>query len=1323
MTTQTSRLVIEIDSRNAERNARAIANELQNIQRNGDFASRSVDSMSVATRGLAGYMAGLVTVGAAIAKMDTYTGLQNRLKLVTDSQKELNQAMDDTFKIAQNTGSAWDSVAMVYQRFADNADRLGISMSKTAELTETVSKAIAISGGNAASAEAALTQFGQALASGVLRGEEFNSIAEQAPGLLKAIAFGMDVNIGRLRAMAADGKITGDALVAALSKAQPHIDDLFSKTDFTIANSLTQLSNAVTQFVGEAGKGSGAASLLSESISGLAKNLGTVADIAVVGGVAMLTKAILTQTVAMHGAVVESAQRRASLLSELQAQATLSASEVRRTGAIAQLTAMQLADAKATAARMSGMQRLAYVQNVVIPLEARATQATVAHTAATASDTIVQNANNAARSRGAALLRLVGGPIGAITIGVAALAAGYMYLKDRTAEANAKLEEQGRIAEKTDKELRGLSGNDKISAAQDLTAAFTAQNKALDESKKSVDAVLFAIRAVSVENGRARKITEDARRGIISYDEAIKLLNKEKIPTHLYDELRKQAFQYDENSEKAGRSQRVLKIFGIEVTLTGNASQNAAVQHNAQANAIDGIAAASERAQKALSDLNSKKFDAQYIIANTKVFNGDIEKAKALLEYRNQIGIGSTGRQLNKDEMLKFDEYWKEYKRFQDLEDSISKSKRDQTKELEKQAKITQRLIGISGNSGIGTGAHLDVRYGGSRDGQRVSSEHLKRLQAGGKSLSSYQVSSDYGKRKAPAKGASTFHKGIDFAMPVNTPITTNVAVKDVKTAYDSKGGGYYSTVTFEDGVVLKLLHQAPLMMSKIKGGASDGTLKANQDVEKEAERQASTQLQLRMAVATEIKRIETQLQEDIKELNKAGFSPEETKRLVGEYQARADNDVAIAEYALKTKLDDYSSFKKAEDELLKDSFDQKKFYATHDIELSKDQRNQAIKFLNEQHQHELGLMMLAKEEHIFQMQQGLMHANARANEYWNLERQRIALSVKDLAERNKQLAIANSLQAEEKGTNFNTAVQQWGGINVELTGTTDQFNLEKERFDRLAASQTLFDAELAMAGENYALKEQAYQAHVDRMSMIEGAYQTASFQMQLGYGAQMASGVSTMMGAIFGEKSKAYAAAFAIEKAFAVAQAALALGQNIAQASSIGFPQNIPMIAGAVAQGAQIASIIASVAAPAGYADGGFTGAGGKFDPAGIVHKGEVVWSQEDIKRWGGVSVVEAMRTSQPPKGYSDGGIVSTPKDTYRVGMGTVDAINRGADIQAERQAQAAIKAQSANPQKIMNNLRVIMVKDEDEAKDMLYGPDGEKAFLYHQRRNRSKA
>lgn len=85
---QESRLVIVIDAKNAERNARNLGNELDSIERKGEFASKSMDNLSVATRALAGYMAGLVTVSSAISKMDTYTGLQNRLKLVTNNQAE-----------------------------------------------------------------------------------------------------------------------------------------------------------------------------------------------------------------------------------------------------------------------------------------------------------------------------------------------------------------------------------------------------------------------------------------------------------------------------------------------------------------------------------------------------------------------------------------------------------------------------------------------------------------------------------------------------------------------------------------------------------------------------------------------------------------------------------------------------------------------------------------------------------------------------------------------------------------------------------------------------------------------------------------------------------------------------------------------------------------------------------------------------------------------------------------------------------------------------------------------------------------------------------
>ncbi|WP_153904120.1 tape measure protein, partial [Acinetobacter baumannii] len=290
---QESRLVIVIDSQNAERNARNLGNELVSIERKGEFASKSMDSLSVATRALAGHMAGLLTVGSAISKMDTYTGLQNRLKLVTNNQVELNKATEDTFRIAQKTYSAWDSVLQVYQRFSDNAKTLNLTMDDTARLTETVSKAVAISGASAEAADAALVQFGQALASGTLRGEELNSVMEQTPALAKAIAKGMGITVGELRSVAAEGKITSQEIVKALRNVESDVDALFAKTDITIGQSLTLLNNEITKFVGEAGKGSGAAQVLAGSVQTLASNLDLIADGALVVGIGYITRAIL----------------------------------------------------------------------------------------------------------------------------------------------------------------------------------------------------------------------------------------------------------------------------------------------------------------------------------------------------------------------------------------------------------------------------------------------------------------------------------------------------------------------------------------------------------------------------------------------------------------------------------------------------------------------------------------------------------------------------------------------------------------------------------------------------------------------------------------------------------------------------------------------------------------------------------------------------------------------------------------------------------------------------------------------------------------------
>lgn len=455
---QDSVLRIVIDSRNAERNARNVARELQNIERNGEYATKSMDAVSVGIRQLVGQMAGIVTVGAAISKMDAYTGMQNRLKLVTESQEQLNLAMSDTFVIAQKSYQSWDSVIQVYQRFSDNAKTLRIDMAKTAELTETVSKAVAISGASTQAAEAALTQFGQALASGVLRGEELNSILEQTPALAKAIAQGMGITVGQLRSVAAEGKITGEVLVDALTKSKKSVDELFAKTDVTIGQSLQLLSNEVTKFTGEAGKASGVATTLASSIQILANNLDVIAGIAVVGGVALLTKTIASQTVAIHGSITAVVARRAADTAALQSQIQLTAVEVQRTRQVAALalTEINLARQELNSATTRQARAAATM---------RLTQAEIAHSialkqsaAAVATQTVAENALNASRSRGAMLLGLVGGPIGAITIGVTALAAGYMLLSDNSEKSTKSLRDNNEAVGDAIVKYRELNG-------------------------------------------------------------------------------------------------------------------------------------------------------------------------------------------------------------------------------------------------------------------------------------------------------------------------------------------------------------------------------------------------------------------------------------------------------------------------------------------------------------------------------------------------------------------------------------------------------------------------------------------------------------------------------------------------------------------------------------------------------------------------------------------------------------------------------------------------------------------------------------------------
>lgn len=586
---QESRLVISIDARNAEKTAKELNRELQNMTTSGNAADRQVGVLGSSLKTLAGYMAGIVTVSTAISKIDAYSNLQNRLRLVTNSQQELNKATSDTFAIAQKTYQAWDSVVQVYQRFSDNAKTLGINMDQTAKLTETVSKAVAISGASAASAEAALTQFGQALGTGVLRGEELNSVMEQTPALAKAIAQGMGITIGQLRTVAAEGKITSDVLVKALGVAAADVDEKFSKMQMTIGQSITLLDNELTRFAENAG---GASAVISGSIKTIAENLELISSGAIVAGVGYLTTAIVAKTTAISADVV-------ALMAQRSATTANAVEEVKLATAVtndarAHLALVQATNASAQAKFGATAASLRYKQAV--------DAVTVAVTRQAAAEKAAQAASMTTATIGRSVLGVLGGPVG-IGITVASLAAGYLLMSNNSEKANDKLREQAEVANKTTQELVALDGAQRSGAKSDLAEAFKSQNEELKRRSTLISNTIAEISSMNTADAKTAEILREVRAGTLSYDEAFEKLNKSKANMpDIIRRLQGEIAQYEEQRAIVQKNADAQKVLGTEVVIAGNASQNAAGKHNQQAAALDGVNASAIGAANALSE-------------------------------------------------------------------------------------------------------------------------------------------------------------------------------------------------------------------------------------------------------------------------------------------------------------------------------------------------------------------------------------------------------------------------------------------------------------------------------------------------------------------------------------------------------------------------------------------------------------------------------------------------------------------------------------------------------------------------------------------------
>lgn len=1211
---QESRLVIVIDAKNAERNARNLGNELDSIERKGDFASKSMDSLSVATRQLAGYMAGLVTVSAAINNMDTYTGLQNRLKLVTNNQVELNKATEDTFRIAQKTYSAWDSVLQVYQRFSDNAKTLNLTMNDTARLTETVSKAVAISGASASAADAALVQFGQALASGTLRGEELNSVMEQTPALAKAIAQGMGITVGELRSVAAEGKITSQEIVKALRNVEKDVDALFAKTDITIGQSLTLLNNEITKFVGESGKGSGAAQVLSGSIQTLAGNLDVLTSAMMVGGAYWLgtyIPAIYASGVAVAAKTKELAAQTVTQYAAIQAERASAAQQVISTQAVVANTQATLAAIAAEKAlevqrlksqitekgRTATLTRMAELKKI----EAQVTrELAVAEEALAVAQSRSAAAGAATVGIGSRLLGLLGGPVG-IGITVASLAAGYLLMRDNGDKANDMLEKQSRYAGMAADELMKLEGAQKRAAEGELTKQLSLQNAQLSKSQNEFLLLTQSITDNNKQSAEAYRIWAELKTGVIDVNQAFNRLNQLSfISSDQINQLADSKKKVDENS-------KAVKQTNAELNQVRAPGANAKAGFNDVSQGAKGAVQDVTELNKKLKDINKsladRKWDADFKSVLITKYGRSAEEAELLLQtYRENQKKGFAGVTVEQDKIIKGI-----ISQESALDNLVNKDK-ERTKELEKQQKVLSVNAKVQANAAKYGFAGIESKY--NLPAGTLSALHMIESRGNARAYN----------KTTGATGGFQFLEGT----------AKQYGVKDrYDLAQSAEGAGKYMSYLlklFKGDLekAVRAYHAGEGNVQKGKGigknnnqywkdyqgymaginGYTAGDItskdfdKLIQDATKMAEEQAKLRLQLENDVANEVTKIRNDLTKKLEDVDKANFTPERKAEIKAELQARADNDIAIAQQALKTKLDDYKQFNMTEEQLLKDSFDRKKFNAAHDIELSKDQRDEAIKYLDQQYQHELELINLTKAAR----QSAYDQANLKALQELKQERDILAAPIWQRAGLSLQFGERNAL-SENDATLINK-------------GDEAKMKLKQKEIDQLEYNKRIEDAVRIHEENKFKIQEEYAQKYQD--------LQQSQHQTQLELYGSLLSQASTVWGSMTemvkssaGEQSSAYKAMFLMQQAIAIGQAIISTELAATKALELGPVLGIP--ASTLVRGMGYASVgLIAAQTIAGFSSGGYTGNMGRGDVAGVVHGQEYVLNAAATKRVG---------------------------------------------------------------------------------------------------------
>lgn len=464
-----------------------------------------LNSAKASAVGLAGAFAGAYATGHLISLADEWSSVNARLKQASKSSDDFKESQRALMDISQRTGTAFSDNASLFARSAASMREYGYSSEEVLKVTEAISTGLKLSGASTSEASSVITQFSQALAQGVLRGEEFNSVNENGDRVIRALASGMGVARKDLKAMADQGQLTADKVVPALTSQLGTLRDEYSAMPQTVASATTKIENAFMAWVGGANEATGATSALTGALNSISDNINTVASaagvLAAIGGSRFIGGMIgdlgsqTAQLVEARKNEIALAAARANTATQSQRKAAADALAAERAYQLAQ---SELVLAKNTNAEATATQNAIAKRRAMITANAALVQSNRAVAASQQALNSATSVLGLVKTGATGLLGLVGGLPGLLMLGAGAWYTMYQNQEQARRSAQEYAGQIDEIRQKTSK----MSLTETDENRGQTVEALVEQNRLVDEQAKKVGKLKNQIDDLNASRGK-----------------------------------------------------------------------------------------------------------------------------------------------------------------------------------------------------------------------------------------------------------------------------------------------------------------------------------------------------------------------------------------------------------------------------------------------------------------------------------------------------------------------------------------------------------------------------------------------------------------------------------------------------------------------------------------------------------------------------------------------------------------------------------------------------------------------------------------------------